>query len=146
MILLTKRSNCYYNSYGNYTCRNSSFSSWGRWVVLGVILVAAFLFLLCICCVTRRRRAKGGTPMYGTGWMPGTRPNNYNNNAQSYPVEQYPPQEQQYGSQGQQYGGQAPAYSPPQEQGYAPHKPEPAYQGANAGYYQPPPGPPPGRY
>lgn len=102
---------------------------------------------------SRRRRAKGGTPIYGTGWMPGVGGQQANNN-------NYQPPPPQYGQQ-QNYNA-----GPGQESGYAPPPPtapKPAYNGgqqgnydmpqynngnagANSSYYNPPAGPPPGQY
>lgn len=102
---------------------------------------------------SRRRRAKGGKPIYGTGWVPGVGGQQANNN-------NYQPPPPQYG-QNQNYNA-----GPGQESGYAPPPPtapKPAYNGeqqgnydlpqynnsgagANSSYYNPPAGPPPGQY
>jgi hypothetical protein len=100
--------------------------------------------------VTRRRRARGAKPYYGTGWMPGTKP------AQA---------QQGYGQENQQYGGQQqqyqPPYTAPDQGGYMPEQPKPTHNqggaassyynqgGQQGGYempYQPPAGPPPSHY
>ena len=33
---------CGYNSYGQYVCQNSTWGSWARWLVLGLIVLGAF--------------------------------------------------------------------------------------------------------
>ncbi|KAF2430818.1 hypothetical protein EJ08DRAFT_660497 [Tothia fuscella] len=151
---------CYYDSFGRRRCRNNAFSSWGRWIVLGLILLFALLFLLSICITTRRRRARGHKPFYGTGWIPGAKPaqgQNVNDNANAnYGNEQNyqppynsnngayaPPQEPKptYGQGQQTYGGQ--------QNGYEMNNNSAGYQappGPPPGQYQAPPGPPPGQY
>lgn len=37
---------CYYDAFGRYRCRNNGFSSWGRWVLLGLIIAVAVCFIL----------------------------------------------------------------------------------------------------
>ena len=34
---------CYYNSYGQYVCNNSTWSNWARWLVLALIIIGACL-------------------------------------------------------------------------------------------------------
>ncbi|KAK9491048.1 hypothetical protein V1508DRAFT_422918 [Lipomyces doorenjongii] len=42
----------------------------GRWILLGVIIVAGLLLFWLFVCVRNRRRAKAGLPpAYGTHWM-----------------------------------------------------------------------------
>ncbi|PSR99366.1 hypothetical protein BD289DRAFT_471618 [Coniella lustricola] len=63
--LIARYYDCAY--YGNCT---SSYNSWGRWVLAGLVILAAlFLALLWSCVVNRRRRRRGLQPRYGTGWM-----------------------------------------------------------------------------
>jgi hypothetical protein len=38
---------CYYN-YGDRRCYNSGWYNWGRWVLLGLIVLFFFLTLLCL--------------------------------------------------------------------------------------------------
>lgn len=136
-VLLERRRNCYYDSFGRYRCYSSGWSNWGRWIIVGVIILFFFLFLLCVCLTTRRRRRRGARPFYGTGWMAqGVQPQ------QGYSQGPPPPQ---YGAP-QQYN-----QGPNQESGYAPPMPDtpkPVYGGGQNQYemYNPPPGPPPNRY
>ncbi|KAE9986470.1 hypothetical protein EG328_005696 [Venturia inaequalis] len=148
---LVRRRYCYYDSFNRYRC-SSAWGNWGRWLVAGLIVFFFFAFIFCTCLTSRRRRAKGGTPIYGTGWMPGVGGPQANNN-------NYQPPPPQYGAQ-QNYNA-----GPGQESGYAPPPtaPKPAYDGgqqanydlpqynnggagANGSYYNPPAGPPPGQY
>ncbi|OAA74021.1 Chitin synthesis regulation, Congo red resistance, RCR protein [Cordyceps fumosorosea ARSEF 2679] len=149
--------------YSNGYCYRSSWYSWGRWVLVGVLIFFALVFLfLCSCCARRRAR-KGAKPIYGTGWMGGNN-NNQNTYNQGYPQQSYP--QQGYPQQGgydynQQQGYQPPNYNSQQPQntgttfspndGYygnqqqhqygAPQQPPNTYQ--PEGGYAPPPGPPP---
>ncbi|KAK6355058.1 hypothetical protein TWF696_004184 [Orbilia brochopaga] len=114
----------YYCNSNGY-CYYNSWYSWQRWVVLGVILVVAFLVILgCACLSARRRRTRGLTPYYGTAWAappPAYDVHNIGNQS------------------GPQYGGQT----------YAAQGGPPVYTPSNAGYYNaPPPAPPqqPGQY
>ncbi|KAJ3474333.1 hypothetical protein NLG97_g9892 [Lecanicillium saksenae] len=156
---------------GSYCYRNrSSFYSWGRWVLVGVLIFFALVFLfLCACCARRRAR-KGSKPMYGTGWMGGNKwgGNNANqmntyDNQQPYPQQQYPPPQQGgFDPQYNQGAYQQPNYGQPQQpqntgttfnpnDGYygnqqqygAPQHPPNTYQ--PEGGYAPPSGPPPGK-
>lgn len=34
---------CYQDAYGRVRCYNSAWSSWARWLVLALIIIAAFL-------------------------------------------------------------------------------------------------------
>lgn len=36
-------SSCYVNAFGNVRCYDSAWDSWVRWLVLALIIVAAFL-------------------------------------------------------------------------------------------------------
>ncbi|KAF3902615.1 hypothetical protein ABW21_db0209015 [Orbilia brochopaga] len=109
----------YYCNSNGY-CYYSSWYSWQRWVVLGVLLVVALIVLLsCACLSARRRRTRGLSPYYGTAWAappPAYDVSNMNNQS------------------GPQYGGQTQGGPP----GYTP---------SNAGYYNgPPPPQQPGQY
>ncbi|KAB8072484.1 chitin synthesis regulation, congo red resistance, RCR protein [Aspergillus leporis] len=128
-----------------YRCR-ASWHNWGRWVLLAVILVVAFIaFFMFACLSARKRRRRGQKPMYGTGWIGGQPPQQYQQ--QPYP-NQAPPAppgyqpspgpgyETQYGHNQGFYGHQ--------QYGTEPQQPPNAY--ARDGMYSPPPGPPPGNY
>ncbi|KAJ8098005.1 hypothetical protein POJ06DRAFT_26715 [Lipomyces tetrasporus] len=50
------------------TC--SGWYYWGRWILLGVIIVIALLLFWLFICMRNRRRSKSGLPpAYGTQWM-----------------------------------------------------------------------------
>ncbi|KIW04575.1 uncharacterized protein PV09_04325 [Verruconis gallopava] len=131
---LLKRQTCYTTYYGGVRCYNSSWYNWGRWVLLGVIILLFILTLFCLSWTSRRRRARGRRPMYGTGWM--------SQGPLAPPPYQPPPP--------------APAYTPyPQNDNYGPTPPKPTYGGnqsypmndyGNTNTYAPPAGPPPGQY
>jgi len=138
--------NVCYNSYGQaYYCQ-SGWYSWGRWVVLGIIVFVAFLiFFLTSCLSARRRRKLGNRPYYGTGWTGapfGHGAARYNPNYQS---QQAPPQEYDtaptYQSGG--YYGQNQGYFGGQQTGTELREPETAYTNGGDDVYQPPNGPPP---
>ncbi|KAK9325323.1 hypothetical protein V1517DRAFT_350631 [Lipomyces orientalis] len=45
-------------------------SGWGRWILLGVIIVIVLLLFWLFVCMRNRRRSKAGLPpAYGTQWM-----------------------------------------------------------------------------
>lgn len=120
--LLQKRQYYDCDRFGN--CRETTWSSWGRWVALVIVLLTTFLFFfLCALISARRRRLRGQYPVWGTAWVPGTNPN------QNHPPKpnqwQYDPNASTY-----QHGdpNPPPIYSPP------------------GNYYAPPPGPPPQQY
>ncbi|OAA78193.1 Chitin synthesis regulation, Congo red resistance, RCR protein [Akanthomyces lecanii RCEF 1005] len=156
-----------YTYRSNGYCYRNSWYSWGRWVLVGVLIFFALVFLfLCTCCARRRSR-KGAKPMYGTGWMGNKWGGNNNNNNQntynqSYPQQTYPQQGAYDYNQPQPGGYQAPPnYGNSQQpqntgttfnpnEGYygnqqygAPQHPPNTYQ--PEGGYAPPPGPPPGK-
>ena len=144
------------DGYGRvYRCR-STWNSWARWLVLGLILAAfIFFFFLCSAITHRRRRKAGRKPYYGTGWVGntpfGSNPPAYNPNATGA-------QQQQYGGGGDnttnkyntppQYGntnaggGAAQDYYGGQQNGVELQQPTNTY-GNNQ--YAPPGGPPPNK-
>merc|ERR1711981_286162 len=140
---------CYRTVYGGVRCYNSGWYNWGRWLLLGLII---FFFIMTLCCLSwssRRKRARGARPMYGTGWM------------SQGPLAPPPYQAHQQA---------APPYSTYDNSGnnYAPQQPKPTYggqgqnyemnNGANSSYYNsgsndyghnqyaPPSGPPPNQH
>lgn len=157
-----------YDSYGRrYYCR-SSWSDWGRWVALGVILVVAFLLFFCCAyvwsllvtsrhcllialnrCISQRRRRKAGRqPYYGTGWtyhVPG------GGNGQTYnPQQNYQPppqynQAQYDGAPQGGYYGQNQSYFGGQRNDMEMQPPQNVYQNTGSSY-APPSGPPPNKY
>jgi len=121
---------CFYG----YNCYNSAWYDWGRWVVLGAIILGAFLiFFLCACITARRRRRMGNQPYYGTGWTLGRTPPGhgaaqYNQSYYSQPSDAQPyywnnsnhpppayPQSESYYARGNDVELQSPqpAYAPP---------------------------------
>jgi len=152
--------NACYDGNNNSTSCNSSWYSWGRWVALGGIIVAAFLFFFLISRLSARRRKRlGRQPYYGTGWV-GRTPfghgqATYNPNVPQQEVpygngnthtQQYnsPPS---YGQQGQAagyYGGENQGYFGGQQTGTEMQPPKPVYGSGTT--YQPPSGPPPNKY
>ncbi|KAF2397988.1 hypothetical protein EJ06DRAFT_532350 [Trichodelitschia bisporula] len=119
--------NCYSDSYGYRRCSRTGWSNWGRWVVLGLVILVFLAFVSCLCLSSRRRRRRGARPMYGTGWMaPGPAP---------------------------PYNAPNPTYNPPpggnvQYAHYGnsgPPPPDYSSRPAGQGEYAPPPGPPPGQ-
>ncbi|KAK9381267.1 uncharacterized protein V2V93DRAFT_368776 [Kockiozyma suomiensis] len=70
----------------------------GRWVLLGVIIVAALLFMWIWVCARNRKRAKHGQPpSYATTWM-GPAGGYFSGNNQAVPT-------QNQGSNGSYYAG-----------------------------------------
>ncbi|KAK9370402.1 hypothetical protein V1509DRAFT_346701 [Lipomyces kononenkoae] len=107
------------------TC--SGWYYWGRWIFLGIILLAGFFLFWLLICVRNRRRSKAGLPpAYGTHWM--GYGNGYNGQARpAAPAEQQQPQST---GPGAYYAGTYP------QQGYAA---PPAYS-YNENYQQRPGG------
>ncbi|TQV99827.1 aldehyde dehydrogenase [Cordyceps javanica] len=155
--------------FRNGYCYRSGWYSWGRWVLVGVLIFFALVFLfLCSCCARRRAR-KGAKPFMGTGWMAGNKwggnnnQNNQNTYNQGYAQQSYP--QQGYPQQGYDYNQQQQGYQAPPNYGNAqqpqntgttfnpndgyygnqqyggPQHPPNTYQ--PEGGYAPPPGPPP---
>ncbi|GAB0136241.1 hypothetical protein EsDP_00004552 [Epichloe bromicola] len=155
--VLASRATCYRAGYGYYRC-NSKWWSFGRWIVLAVVIVVALLALMFCVCIARRRRRRGNQPMYGTGWMaPGGKQHdqqqmnsyqqgNYNATyGQGYNAQQggynAPPA---YGQQPQNTGttfNPNDGYYGQQQSGVQP--PQNTYQ--REANYAPPAGPPPGK-
>lgn len=119
--LLQKRQYYDCDRYGN--CRQTTWSSWGRWVALTIIVMSAFVFFfLCALISARRRRLRGQYPVWGTAWVPGANPNSVKNNHWQYNTNTHTNQDTETNP--------PPVYTPQQ----------------NGNYYAPPPGPPPGQY
>ncbi|KAI1609917.1 chitin synthesis regulation, congo red resistance, RCR protein [Exophiala viscosa] len=141
---------CYDSNNNAYRC-NTGWSSWGRWVALAVILVAAFLFFfLCSCLTARRRRKAGRQPYYGTGWV-GRTPwghgqAQYNPNYQTQQQQQpsYQPQTENYNANQGGYYGQNQGYFGGRQTDVEMQPPSNTYQGGE-NVYQPPAGPPPAK-
>ncbi|EHY59907.1 uncharacterized protein HMPREF1120_07885 [Exophiala dermatitidis NIH/UT8656] len=134
------------DAYGRYYRCRSTWSSWGRWLALALIIFGAFLLFFLFACITaRRRRRMGARPLYGTGWAgrtPWNRPAaNYNPNYQNQPPP--PPQYNQTQNYGGYYG-QNQGYFGGRQTDVEMQPPPNTYQGGE-NVYQPPPGPPPAK-
>jgi len=148
---LAKRYYC--DSY--YDDCNSGWSSWGRWVALAVIVVAVLLLAFLFSCYnTRRRRQRGQTPMYGTGWMPGHKPagnqTGYYNNGAAAPPYSLPVDNQYTGntfnSNEGYYGNAYNNGYGAQQGGIELQQPQHSYQPRGGDpVYEAPQGPPPGK-
>jgi hypothetical protein len=133
-------SRCYRYADGEVRCYNSAWDNWVRWLVLALIVIAAFLLFFAFSCISARRRRKlGHSPYRGTGWAVGNTPaghapaqvtscpfrnlpfetlsppadpraTQYNNNAQPY----YQNPQPYYNNS----NNPPPAYTPPPNQGY----------------------------
>ena len=126
-------------------------------VVLGAIIVGAFLIFLIFSCITaRRRRRQGQQPWRGTGWAAGAPPpghgpaqytgappQQYNGNTAAAPPYS-PPANQGYYGQGYNSGTNQ-GYFGGQQQGVELQQPENAYARGGENVYSPPAGPPPGK-
>jgi len=131
-----------YGGYG-YPYR-SSWSTWGRWVLTGILIFIGVVFVLTmlLCSVlTRRRRRRGLKPIRGFGWTSrNNNPTPVGNQAMNQqPVyganNGYGNGEMDAGMNG--YGGQQDGYLAPQ-QGYgAPQGPPPNYGAQQTGVTQP---------
>ncbi|KAL2392349.1 hypothetical protein ABEF93_001684 [Exophiala dermatitidis] len=133
------------DAYGRYYRCRSTWSSWGRWLALALIIFGAFLLFFLFACITaRRRRRMGARPLYGTGWAgrtPWNRPAaNYNPNYQNQPPPPQYNQTQNYGG----YYGQNQGYFGGRQTDVEMQPPPNTYQGGE-NVYQPPPGPPPAK-
>jgi len=157
---------CYVDSWGRRRCyRQNNWNSFGRWILLGMVLF--FLVLLILLRVqSRRRRTRGLKPLYGTGWlgtnlpMQGRRNNNTQNNVNTYSNQHH---EAGLGAPGgaqnayydphKQHGHEQMGYANTTNYGGGLQQPQQTYQppsGPPPGHhtggdsYAPPPGPPPG--
>jgi len=149
---LFKRAYCY-DSYGYYTnCSYSSWNSWGRWVALAAIVLFVVFIALCFSCITsRRRRKRGLTPYYGTGWAAnhkyGQTGGDGYGQQQAYnpPAPPYSPPAQHPQYTGQTFNSNGGYYG--QQSGIELQQPQSAYTGPKGGdpVYAPPPGPPPSK-
>ncbi|KAI4216825.1 MAG: hypothetical protein LQ351_000774 [Letrouitia transgressa] len=152
MGLLPRYYDCpddYYYGGDGYCYRNrSNWDRFGRWILVGIIIVGALFIALAFACITaRRRRRRGLQPYRGTGWAAGGAPpgqapaqwtgNQYNPNQPGPPNYGPPPNQGYYGNnqpnQGY-YGGQQSGVAAPNNV-YQP-------QGGDQ-VYSPPSGPPP---
>jgi hypothetical protein len=158
------RRRCRYDyRYGYSDDCYSPWYSYGRWVLLGAIILATFLIFLLFSCITaRRRRRMGMQPFRGTGWAAQGGPfwaaqQQQQQQQQQQPHhqgwQQPPPMYGQQNQDGTYYGNQG-EYKPypGQQNGVEVQQPSPAYVPPPAAatttvggdnIYAPPPGPPP---
>ncbi|KAK9473582.1 protein RCR2 [Dipodascopsis tothii] len=153
-------SNCDY--YGN--C--SGWYYWGRWVLLGAVVLVALVCMWLFVFAKNRRRAKAGLPpAYGTQWLAGTG-RWHNGTHQAPPAQNQPYYAGAYQQDGTYYGPDGahappPAYSAPPQQSqnnmqtggtyyyadqrgaHSPGADEHGPEVATGNHYAPPPGPPP---
>lgn len=153
---LSKRATYQCTYYGN--CGYTAWGGWGRWVLLGgIILLFLVFFSGCARVTGMRRRRQGLKPYAGTAWVlpkyeagpnaqypPGPPPYNpptHNNDTPMQPQQSgnyYAPQNnytQQPSYNEQQHTQYAPpAGAPPQESGFV--------AGSSNPYYPPPTSPP----
>ncbi|KEY70665.1 hypothetical protein S7711_02265 [Stachybotrys chartarum IBT 7711] len=151
-----------YHRSGSACVRNSDWYYWGRWVLAGVVALVLIATLIICSCVARRRRRRGATPFYGTGWMAAGRKYGGNNHNNGYNMNSYQPTYPQYNAPNntQGWSNPPPAYGQQQPQytgstfspsdGYygngqtnGVQPPPTTYQ--RDGAFSPPPGPPPGK-
>ncbi|MCJ1397698.1 hypothetical protein MMC11_000894 [Xylographa trunciseda] len=116
--------------------RQYAFSSYGRWILLGAIIVAALLFFLAFSCLSARRRKRQGLQPYRmTGWAH----QGYLNNNQN----QYQPPVQPYGNNNPNYynnnagtpNNAPPTYEPPKQGSYYGNGNTNGTAGANQSYF-----------
>lgn len=143
-----------YDQYGNYYGCNSNWDRWGRWVALVVIVFVVLLLAFgCSCMNARRRRKRGVSPRYGTGWLGGkygggNNQQTYYNNQQPGYGQAAPPYEapnQEYQNTGNTFNSNEGYYG--QQSGVELQQPQHSYQPQRGGeaVYAPPQGPPPGK-
>lgn len=153
---LSKRYFCDYDGI----CYRTSWDTWGRWVAFAVAAITiALLAFMFSCQNNRRRRNHGQPPMYGTGWIPGSKPyaahgEHYNTYA-SYAGAPAPPCPPPYSpSKAQQFSGTTssgnnghPINYGPSDEGIQLQPPQNTYQPPRMDepIYSAPPGPPPSK-
>lgn len=162
MAIIPRYTNC--NTYESDCDDYDGTSPWynyGRWIVLGAIVIGAFLIFVIFSCITsRRRRRLGHSPYRGTGWAAGATPAGhapaqytgappqpyFASNNQAPPVYSPPVSNQGYYNQGHE---QNQGYFGGQQQGVELQQPESAHAPQRGGEpvydFAPPVGPPPGK-
>lgn len=135
---------CRYGYNGDGSCYHNGWGNWGRWVLLGAIILGAVLIGLAFSCFNARRRRRAGLhPRYGTGWATGKPP--IGNAAPQYSAPPYtapPPVHNQ--KTGNTFNGNDGYYG--QQTGVELQRPQQAYHQQEQSPYQeypPPAGPPP---
>ncbi|MCJ1264825.1 hypothetical protein MMC22_004700 [Lobaria immixta] len=154
-LILQRQFNCDDGEYyRNGDCHRSNWDSYGRWIVMAVVIAAViFIFFAFAYITARRRRRTGGVPFRGTGWAaggtpaghapaqyPGPQPYYGGNNQQPPPVHGAPQNQTYYGNGNQGYFGG-------QQSGIELQQPQGAYRPPGGGdpVYSPPAGAPPGK-
>ncbi|KAK0618201.1 chitin synthesis regulation, resistance to congo red-domain-containing protein [Bombardia bombarda] len=135
-------SGSYYSGSGCY--RYSSWYWWGRWV-FAAVLVIIVIALFALVANSRRRRAQGVAPVYGTGWM-APAPPYYPQNPPQYSAQQ-PVYPQQTGQKFNTNDGYYAAQTPENQEGIQLQQPATTYHrgGGADDVYAPPEGPPPAK-
>ncbi|KAL8740207.1 MAG: hypothetical protein Q9190_007064 [Brigantiaea leucoxantha] len=104
----------YHYGGDGYCYRNrNNWDTWGRWIVVGIIIAGALVIALAFACITaRRRRRRGLQPYHGTGWAAGA--------PAGHGAAQYTGPQASFAPGGNQYSNQAapPTYASPPNQGY----------------------------
>jgi hypothetical protein len=131
------------SSYYYDNCSNWDY--WGRWVFTAVVIIVIIGILFTLACVNaRRRRRRGMTPMYGTGWMGGKYQNGYNNpQAYNPPPPQYSSQPMPNQYTGNTFNTNEGYYG--HHEGIQLQQPTNVYNRAPENGYEAPPGPPPSK-
>lgn len=143
----------YYCDFDGY-CYRTSWDVWGRWVASAVIVITiALLAFLFSAQRNRRRRNNGLKPMYGTGWIPGSKlqPQNgqnqypqYNQQMDNMPAPPYAPTGTPF--TGQQQNPTTYNHTGQHANDVELQQPASSYQPPRVeSVYEPPPGPPPGK-
>ncbi|SZF02874.1 unnamed protein product [Blumeria hordei] len=147
---LLKRYYCDFDGY----CYRTSWDVWGRWVASAIIVITIVLLAFLFSQRNRRRRNHGLAPMYGTGWIPGSKfqqQNSQNQHPQygqhmenNVPAPPYAPTGTSYA--GQQQNCDTYNHTGQYSNGIELQQPPTSYQPPRVEtVYEPPHGPPPGK-
>ncbi|KAL3419110.1 hypothetical protein PVAG01_09332 [Phlyctema vagabunda] len=138
-----------------YCYSYSRWDDWGRWVALAVIVIVVLIIAFGFSCINnRRRRRRGAAPMYGTGWIPGAKPQtgHYGNNQNYYGQQHYNAPAPPYSAApvghqqtGNTFNSNDGYYGQPHGGAYEMQPPQSAYHPQRGGepVYDAPEGPPP---
>lgn len=130
--------------YGNNRYYSSGWYSYGRWILLGVIVGLAVLSWLIICGCNRRRTRRGYGPVKYTGWAtPGfTAPQQTGTTQGQYPMQSTNTYPAAAGNHNNTTGGANAPYNYNQPSQY----PQPNNTYSNQTYYNAPQNAPPTYY
>ncbi|KAG5357311.1 Protein RCR2 [Yarrowia sp. C11] len=160
-----ERRQYYSDCYGWGCDGNSGWNSWGRWILLALIIGVFLISFLLVCTTNKRRLNRGQQPITGTSWIV---PPTYHQSEQQYQSQAAPPYNpnansdptaagyydqsgnfvntSQQGTYGNNQGGYTSndAYGPPPGDAYGPPPgPPPGHSNIEMDQYQPPSHPPP---